>query len=263
MDENNHIPQDLTRFDALAAIIARLRAPNGCPWDREQTHASLRGNLLSECHEVLEALDEGDAAKLCEELGDLLLQIVLHAQIASDEGEFEIGDVIRGISEKIVRRHPHIFGTATARDAGEVMHNWEALKRAERDEGASMMKGVPDGMPALGYAYEVQRRAARVGFDWDDTAGVLDKLAEEVREYREAVSPEEREREYGDLLFTLVNLARREGTDPEAALRGANRRFYRRFAYMEELCRQRGLDFSKLSLKEMDGLWEEAKRGVG
>jgi tetrapyrrole methylase family protein/MazG family protein len=212
---------------------------------------------------VLEALDEGHAAKLCEELGDLLLQIVLHAQIAKDAGEFEIGDVIRGISRKIIRRHPHIFGTATVRDAGEVMHNWEALKRAERDEGASMLEGVPNGMPALGYAYEVQRRAARVGFDWEDTAGVLDKLAEEVREYRKAENPEEREKEFGDLLFTLVNLARREGTDPEAALRGANRRFYRRFAYMEGLCRQRGLDLARLSLEELDGLWGEAKRAVG
>jgi tetrapyrrole methylase family protein/MazG family protein len=198
---------------------------------------------------VLEALDEGDAARLCEELGDLLLQVVLHAQIAKDAGEFEIGDVIRGISQKIIRRHPHIFGTATARDAGEVMHNWEVLKRAERDEGASMLEGVPGGMPALGYAYEVQRRAARVGFDWEDTAGVLDKLAEEVRELREAEDPEEREKEFGDLLFTLVNLARRG--------------FYRRFAYMEGLCRQRGLDLARMSLEELDGLWNEAKRAVG
>jgi tetrapyrrole methylase family protein/MazG family protein len=262
MDDNITMPQDLHKFDTFAAIITRLRAPDGCPWDREQTHASLRGNLLSECYEVLKALDEGDADKLCEELGDLLLQIVLHAQIAKDEGEFEIGDVIRGISEKIVRRHPHVFGAATAKDAGEVMHNWEELKKGERESGASMLEGVPPAMPALGYAYEVQRRAARVGFDWEDTAGVLDKLAEEVREYLEAGSPGAREREFGDLLFTLVNLARREGTDPEAALRGANQRFYKRFAFMEELCRRRKLDLAKLSLKEMDGLWGEAKRGI-
>jgi tetrapyrrole methylase family protein/MazG family protein len=186
----------------------------------------------------------------------------LHAQIAKDEGEFEIGDVIRGISEKIVRRHPHVFGATTARDAREVMHNWEELKKLERESDASMLEGVPPAMPALGYAYEVQRRAARVGFDWEETTGVLDKLAEEVREYLEAEGSEAREREFGDLLFTLVNLARREGTDPEAALRGANRRFYHRFAFMEELCRRRGLDLAQLSLKEMDGLWEEAKRGV-
>ncbi len=211
---------------------------------------------------MLQAIDEGDAGKLSEELGDLLLQIVLHAQIAKDDGEFEIGDVIKGISEKIIRRHPHVFGAATAKDAGEVMHNWEELKKGERGTDASMLEGVPPAMPALGYAYEVQRRAARVGFDWKDTAGVLDKLAEEVREYKEAGSQEARECEFGDLLFTLVNLARREGTDPEAALQGANRRFYRRFAYMEELCRKRGLDLSKLSLPEMDELWGEAKRGV-
>lgn len=217
---------------------------------------------MSECYEVLQALDDEDAAKLCEELGDLLLQIVLHAQIAKDEGEFEIGDVIRGISEKIIRRHPHVFGDATAKDAGEVMHNWEELKKVERESGASMLEGVPPAMPALGYAYEVQRRAARVGFDWEDTAGVLEKLDEEVSEYLEAGGPEAREREFGDLLFTLVNLARREGTDPEAALRGANRRFFKRFAYMEELCRRRGLEISKLSLKEMDELWEEAKKGT-
>ncbi len=262
MDENNAPPEDLDKFDSLAAIIARLRGPNGCPWDLEQTHASLRGNLLSECFEVLEALDEGNAEKLCEELGDLLLQIVLHAQIGKDSGEFEIGDVIRGISEKIVRRHPHVFGAATARDAGEVMHNWESLKKDERTEGTSMLEGVPKDMPALGYAYEIQRRAARVGFDWEDTAGVLDKLVEEVREYREADSTETQEREYGDLLFTLVNLARQEGTDPEAALRGANAKFCRRFSAIEEICRRRGRELQTLSLSEWDDLWEEAKRGV-
>ena len=181
MEENNSTPQDLNKFETFAGIIARLRAPDGCPWDREQTHASLRGNLLSECYEVLQALDEGDPAKLCEELGDLLLQIVLHAQIARDEGDFEIGDVIKGISEKIVRRHPHVFGAARAKDAGEVMHNWEELKKGERESGASMLEGVPEAMPALGYAYEVQRRAARVGFDWEDTKGVLEKLNEEVK----------------------------------------------------------------------------------
>jgi tetrapyrrole methylase family protein/MazG family protein len=226
----------LNEFSTFAAIIARLRAPDGCPWDREQTHASLRGNLLSECYEVLKALDEGSPDKLREELGDLLLQILLHAQIAKDEGEFEIGDVIEGISQKIIRRHPHVFGDATARDAREVLHNWEELKKSEREHDVSMLEGVPPAMPALGYAYEVQRRAARVGFDWQDTAGVLEKLDEEVKEYLEAGSREEREKEFGD------------------------RRFYRRFVKMEELCRRRGLELSKMSLKEMDTLWEEAKQ---
>ena len=256
------LPADLSKFDALVAIIARLRAPDGCPWDREQTHKSLRENLLSECYEVLEALDGGDAAKLGEELGDLLLQIVLHAQIAAEAGDFVIGDVIKGITTKIVHRHPHIFGSRKVRDAEEVMHNWEALKREERDEGASMLESVPKNMPALGYAYEVQRRVARVGFDWDDDEGVIEKLAEEVRELKEAGSKEEKASEYGDLIFTLVNIARREGVDAEAALREANRKFLRRFTRMEALCRQRGLSFDKLSFDEQNALWEEAKRGL-
>lgn len=254
------LPRNLRKFDTLEQIIARLRAPDGCPWDREQTHTTLRGNLLSECYEVMEALDEGDTGKLCEELGDLLLQIMLHAQIARDNGEFEIEDVIESISAKIVRRHPHVFGSAKVKDAGEVMHNWEELKRGEREEGASMLEGVPKSMPALGYAYEIQRRVARVGFDWEDTEGVIAKLAEEVKELREAASPEERAQEYGDLLFTLVNIARRDGVDAEAVLREANRKFYKRFAYMEELCRRRGQSFDKLTFAEQDALWEEAKK---
>jgi tetrapyrrole methylase family protein/MazG family protein len=256
------LPQDLKKFATLVEIIARLRGPDGCPWDKEQTHASLRANLLSECYEVLEALDKGDPAQLGEELGDLLLQIVLHAQIAKDGGEFEIGDVIESITAKIVRRHPHIFGTAKVKDAREVMHNWEALKKEERNEGTSMLEGVPKDMPALAYALEISRRAVRVGFEWESIEGVIDKLAEEVREIKDARGREEKEREYGDLLFTMVNAARWEGIDAEAALRGANRRFFKRFARMEELCRQRGLDFSKLSFKEKDELWEEAKKGV-
>jgi tetrapyrrole methylase family protein/MazG family protein len=250
------------KFYTLVEIIARLRAPDGCPWDREQTHKTLRGNLLSECYEVLEALDEGNASKLCEELGDLLLQIVLHAQIAADSGEFEIGDVIKNITTKIIHRHPHVFGTREAKDAEEVMQNWEALKREEREEGTSMLEGVPENMPALGYAYEISRRAVRVGFEWENLDGVIDKLVEEVKEIKEAGSREEKEKEYGDLLFTLVNIARWEGIDPEAALREANRKFFKRFAYMERLGQKRGLNFSELSLKEWDELWEEAKRGV-
>jgi len=256
------LPQDLSKFDALVEIIARLRAPDGCPWDKEQTHATLRGNLLSECYEVLEALDEGDADKLCDELGDLLLQITLHAQIARDSGEFGIDDVIKGIATKIVRRHPHIFGSTKVKDAEEVMHNWEELKREEREEGASMLEGVPKSMPALAYAYEISRRAVRVGFEWEDIGGVIDKLAEEIREIKDSASREEKEQEFGDLLFTLVNVARWEGIDAESALREANRKFYKRFTYMEELCRQRGLAFGELSFEEKNALWEEAKHGV-
>jgi tetrapyrrole methylase family protein/MazG family protein len=256
------LPEDLKKFDTLVEIIARLRAPDGCPWDKEQTHQSLRASLISECYEVLEALDKGDAAKLCEELGDLLLQIVLHAQIAKDDGEFEINDVIESIDTKIIRRHPHIFGTAKVKNAEEVMHNWEALKKAERDEGESMLAGVPKDMPALAYAYEISRRAVRVGFEWENIEGVIDKMAEEIKEIKDAASLEEKEREYGDLLFTLVNVARWEGVDAESALRQANRKFYQRFSHMEELCRRRGLNFAELSFKEKDDLWEEAKREV-
>lgn len=252
--------KDLSRFETLVEIIARLRAPDGCPWDREQTHLTLRANLLSECYEALEAMDGGDADALCEELGDLLLQIVLHAQIAKDDKEFEISDVIQGITAKIIRRHPHIFGTARVKDTAEVLHNWEAVKKAEREGGGSMLEGVPKDMPALAYALEISRRAVRVGFEWENIEGVIDKLAEEVKEIRESGSREEKEREFGDLLFTLVNAARWEGIDAESALREANRKFYRRFNSMERLCQERGLDFAQLSFKEKDELWEEAKR---
>jgi tetrapyrrole methylase family protein/MazG family protein len=252
--------KDPGKFDTFAGIIARLRGPNGCPWDKQQTHRSLRENLLSETYETLEAIDENDIGKLREELGDLLLQIVIQAQIATDNGEFKIADVVKGITEKIIRRHPHVFGVKKAKDAEEVMHNWEALKREERGEGLSMLASVPAAMPSLAYALEVQRRAARVGFDWEDRNGVIDKLVEEVEEYKEAKDQPEKEREYGDILFTLVNIARREGVDAETALREANRRFYRRFAAMEKLCRKRGLSFDKLSFNEQNALWEEAKK---
>jgi len=253
-------PKDLSRFDALVEIIATLRAPGGCPWDRKQTHASLRGNLLSECYEVLEALDESDAEKLRDELGDLLMQIVLQAQIAREAGEFELGEVIEGISQKLIHRHPHVFGAKKVKDAEEVMHNWEELKREEREEGVSMLESVPKEMPALSYAHEIQRRAAWVGFDWEDIAGIIDKLAEEVGEFQRAETKEEKASEFGDLLFTLVDIALRMGIDSEAALREANRRFYKRFTIMEELCRQRGLKFAELSFDEQNALWAEAKK---
>jgi len=255
------LPENLHKFDTLAAIIARLRAPDGCPLDKEQTHQSLRENLLSEAYEVLEALDDGDKEKLCEELGDLLLQIVFHAQVAKDSGEFQIDDVIKGISEKIIRRHPHIFGSKKVKDSAEVMHNWEVLKKDEREAGVSMLSGVPEQMPALAYAYEISRRAVRVGFEWENIEGVIDKIIEEIGEIKEAADHEEKTQEFGDLLFTLVNFARWQDIDAESALREANRKFYRRFSNVEALCRQRGKELQKLSLKEWDDLWEEAKKG--
>ena len=256
------LPENLSHFDTLVDIIARLRAPDGCPWDREQTHASLRENLLEECYEVLAALDEGDSGRLGEELGDLLMQIVLHAQIAAEDGEFELGDVLTSINAKLIHRHPHIFGSQKVKDAEEVALNWEALKQEERGPDTSILASVPRQMPALGYSQAVQRRVAQVGFDWEDIGGVIDKLAEEVSEFKQADNPEQKEWEFGDLLFTLVNIARRLGIDSEAALREANQRFYRRFSYMEEVCRQRGLRFADLSFDQQNALWEEAKKEV-
>ncbi len=256
------LPQDLNQFATLVDIVAKLRAPDGCPWDRKQTHTSLRENLLQECYEVLEALDEGDSGKLCDELGDLLMQVVLHSQIATEAGEFEVGDVLNSINTKLIHRHPHVFGSLKVKDADEVAHNWEVLKQEERQAETSMLASVPKQMPALGYSQEIQRRVAQVGFDWEDIGGVIDKLAEEVSEFTQAGSQQQRTEEFGDLLFTLANIARRLGVDLEAALRQANQRFYCRFAYMEELCRQRGLNLGKLSFAEQNALWEEAKKKV-
>jgi tetrapyrrole methylase family protein/MazG family protein len=219
----------------------------------------LRANLLAECYEALEALDEGDTTKLCEELGDLLMQIVLHAQIATEAGEFGLGDVVSSINTKLIHRHPHVFGSEKVSSVEQVRLNWEVLKQEER-ELAATLSSVPKDMPALSYSQEVQGRVARLGFDWEDVDGVIDKLAEEVGELRQANSEEERAREFGDLLFVLVNIARRLGIDSESALREANRKFYRRFSYMEEICRQRGLKFSELSFDEQNVLWEEAKK---
>ncbi len=253
------LPEDLSRFTALVDIVARLRAPDGCPWDKKQTHASLRGNLLEECYEVLEALDEGNSDKLCDELGDLLMQVVLHAQIAAEAGEFELGDVVNSINTKLIHRHPHVFGSKKVKDAEEVALNWEVLKQEERG-GTSILASAPKQMPALGYSQEIQRRVAQVGFDWEDVDGVIEKLTEEISELKRAESQERKAQEFGDLLFTLANIARRLGIDLEAALRQANQRFYRRFTYMEEVCRQRGLNFGELSFDEQNALWEEAKR---
>ncbi len=253
-------PKKLDQFATLVDIIAKLRAPDGCPWDRKQTHASLRENLLEECYEVLEALDGGEPEKLCDELGDLLMQVTLHAQIAAEAKEFELGDVVRSINAKLIHRHPHIFGLKKVKDADEVAHNWELLKGEEREAGASVLESVPKQMPALGYSQEVQRRVAQLGFDWEDVDGVIDKLVEEVREFKQTESSEQKAEEFGDLLFTLVNVARRQGIDTEAALREANRRFYQRFNYMEEVCRQRGVNLGDLSFTEQNKLWEEAKK---
>jgi len=256
------IPENMEEFSALVEIISTLRGPDGCPWDRKQTHRSLRPTFLQECYEVLAALDSGDTAALREELGDLLLHVVLQVQIASEAGEFKLGDVIKGICEKLVRRHPHVFGSGEVLDADEVIRNWADLKKAEKGTEQSVLESVPGELPALSYSQEVQHRAAQVGFDWEDDDGVIDKLTEEVREFREAQGQEQRTQEYGDLLFTLVNIARRQGMDLETALREANRKFYLRFTRMEEVCRERGISFGDLSFDEQNTLWEEAKKTV-
>jgi len=248
-------------FAALIDIIARLRGPDGCPWDREQTHLSLKPTLVEECYEVLEAVDEEDDKKLCEELGDLLMQIALHAQIADDQGKFGIKDVLQGINTKLIHRHPHVFGEAKVSNSQEVILSWEALKQKERGM-TPLLDGLPKGMPALAYSQALQRRAARVGFDWKDINGVIDKLGEEVEELRQSANHEERAREFGDVLFALTNVARWLDVESEEALRMANERFCQRFGYMEKHCLERGIALSSLSLDQQNELWEDAKKAI-
>lgn len=245
-------------------VIARLRAPDGCPWDRKQTHASLRQYLLEETYEALETLDGGDLNGLKEELGDLLLQIALHAQIASENGTFTIADVFSGIHNKIVSRHPHVFGDVMVRDEKDVVTNWEKLKEIERAEnGGEELKGLLDGiptiLPALSQAQVIQERAARVGFDWPEIAPVEAKVMEELQEVKEARSDKEQALELGDLLFAVVNLVRWYNVDAESALRQTNLKFRRRFAYLEERSEAEGKELHKMTLQEMDALWDEAK----
>jgi len=260
-----------TAFESFHEIVAHLRAPNGCPWDREQTHQSLRIHLLEESYEALEAIDSGDFASMREEFGDLLLQIVLNAQIASEEGQFNMNDVVKGIHDKIVRRHPHVFGDVEVDGVKDVLTNWERLKEKERkDKGGESKKkkdglldGVPVSLPALTQAQEYQDRAARVGFDWPEIEGVLDKVREEIDEIKAAQNLEEVTGELGDLFFVLVNLARWRKVDAESALRDANMKFKKRFGYVEQGAKAQGRSLSDMTLEEMDTLWNEAKgRGM-
>lgn len=248
----------VTSFEGLQETVAHLRAPDGCPWDREQTHESLRGNLLEEAYEVAAAIDAGDVQALCEELGDLLLQVVLHTQIATEEEEFRMAAVIAGIDAKLKHRHPHVWGGQRVSGASEVLRRWESLKQQEKEKG-SILDGVPVALPALQQADLYSRRAARVGFDWPAIAGVADKVREEIAELEAAGTPEEREAELGDLLFAVVNWARWLGIDAETALRQANARFARRFRGMERLAQERGLDMATLTIDELEALWQKAK----
>jgi tetrapyrrole methylase family protein/MazG family protein len=254
------VEQDLDSFATLVYLVSRLRAQDGCPWDREQTHISIKPFLIEEAYEVVQALDREEPAKLCEELGDLLLQIALHAQIAAEAGEFDIGQVLSSINSKIIRRHPHVFGELEVKDAREVLLSWETLKQEERGKDVSILSSVPDNMPTLAYSQAIQQRAARVGFDWKELKGILDKLTEELEELEQAKDQQQKVREFGDILFALANAARWLGVDLEAALRQANERFRERFAYMEQACQRRGVAMQELSLEQLDELWEEAKK---
>ena len=269
-------------FQDLVALMSRLRSPEGCPWDREQTYATLAPMLLEEAYEAFEAVEEareGRPAGLCEELGDLLFQIVFYAQVASERGEFTIADVTDRIHAKMVRRHPHVFGDVTVRDNEELLRNWEAMKaeekraagRDERSEDASLLDGVSSKAPAPMEAHQLTTKAARVGFDWQDVDDIFDKLHEEIdelraaiREHREAGAGAEAEHgrvreEVGDLLFAVTNIARHLDVEPEAALKLTNRKFRRRFRHIERGLRERGREPGEATLEEMEELWQEAK----
>ncbi len=278
LDHQPHLDQPTTlllpaaavegSFSAFQDTIAHLRSPGGCPWDRQQSHRSLRPYLLEETYEVLEALDAGDPAALAEELGDLLLQIVLHTQIATETGEFKMDDVIGHINRKLWRRHPHVFSDVVVNGVAEVTANWEAIKQAEKQERnnhraphqpASALAGVPKGLPALAEALAISKKAVRVGFEWPNIEGVLDKLVEEAHEIVQASEPEQLEAEIGDLLFSAVNLARWRQVDAESALRATNARFMRRFQQLEALAAVEGKAVAEMSMAELDILWEKAK----
>jgi tetrapyrrole methylase family protein/MazG family protein len=249
-----------SKFDRLVEIMATLRGDGGCPWDRQQTHRSLRPYLLEETYEVLDKIDSGQWDQLADELGDLLLQIVFHAQMAKENGTFTIEDVLQRINDKLIRRHPHIFGNATARTAEEVLHRWEEIKLNEGKE--SVLSGVPASQPALNRAFRVQEKAAGVGFEWTDIEGVWVKLGEEIQELKQVAPTGDKakiEDEMGDILFSMVNLSRFLGVNPEDALRGTVRKFVARFRYVETQMKKAGIPMSQGQLEQMDKFWEEAK----
>jgi tetrapyrrole methylase family protein / MazG family protein len=244
--------------DRLSKIVAQLRSPNGCPWDREQTHQSLKPHLLEECYELIDAIDAGDDTELKEELGDLLLQVVLHSQMAAEENRFTLDEVASVIADKLVHRHPHVFGEMRLPNSEAVLNQWDKIKRTEKIERISALDGVPRGLPALARAQKIQEKAARIGFDWNDPAGPLEKIHEELREVE--TTPESKlEEEIGDLLFAVVNLARKKNLDAEQTLNLATTKFVNRFREMEQLAKERGLEIGSLSLEKMDELWAAIK----
>lgn len=277
----NHKPLSAGQwFEKLVTVQARLRGPGGCPWDREQTHRTLRTYLIEEAYEVLEALESGNDAKFAEEMGDLLLQVVFHSQIAREEGRFSVADVIRTIHDKLIRRHPHVFGEVRAKNSAEVLRNWEQIKADERrlnqkhksraDKAASdepsLLDGVSRALPATLEGFQLTRKAARIGFDWDDASGVIAKMLEETQELKTAMKTKNQpkiEEELGDLLFAAVNLSRFLHADPEIALKKANAKFSRRFRAMEARARETAREFKDLPREEMEALWNATKKGEG
>ncbi|WP_010279370.1 bifunctional methyltransferase/pyrophosphohydrolase YabN [Paenibacillus senegalensis] len=256
-------------FQRAVDIVAALRSPGGCPWDQEQTHASIRSNLIEETYEVIETIDNNDPEAMCEELGDLLLQVLMHARMEEEAGMFTVRDVIQGLNDKLVRRHPHVFGDHAASNAEEALGRWDAIKQEEKRskgenlEELSVLAGIPPALPSLNMAFKLQKKAAKVGFDWDDADQVVDKLLEEVQELRQEINQQHKEKqreEMGDLLFSAVNLARFLKIDPEEALSAANRKFRQRFEYMERKLRLKGQKIDQTDLQEMEDYWQEAKK---
>jgi len=248
----------------LREIVAKLRSPEGCPWDKEQTHQSIRTLLLEECYEAIEAIEEENDALLQEELGDVLLHVVFHAQIATERDSFTFEDVAQSVSDKLIRRHPHVFGDDHCADANEVLKKWDDLKQQEKPERKSLLDGVPPTLPALMQAKEYQKKAAKAGFDWDDPKGVLHKTREELDELEEALTSKDPDHnhireEIGDLLFSLVNLSRHLKVDAEDACRQTNKKFRTRFNYIEQQLNAQDKDIGTASLGEMEALWQEAK----
>ena len=252
-------------FSMFRRVIRELRGPDGCPWDRKQTHQSLKKYLIEECYEVLEAIDEEDPDHLVEELGDVMLQVLLHAQIGEDDGFFTIDDVIAGITGKMIRRHPHVFGNITVRDEADVVKNWEDIKKQEKQTAKkSFLDDIPKPLPALSKANQLQKKAAKTGFDWSDVKDMWNKVNEEMKEFSFEVSDAEPhakkiKEEFGDLLFALVNVGRYYKIEPEEALAMTNSKFYRRFTYIEQAAKRSGKDLESMTLEEMDELWNEAK----